>query len=393
MCNCIICQSNLIKTFSLGIQPLANKYPKKILKSEEEFKMEMNVYFCEDCGYANVPCSVDRSIFFEEYYYLSSVNKELSNHFQELANKIYNKNYKYVVDIGSNDGILLAPLKEKGIKCLGVDPSENVSKIANEKGLNTVVGFFDEHMVNNIVDQYGKPDLITASSVFTHLEDPSVFFKNVKKLMQKNGRLIIEVEYLHNIVSDFAFERFYFDRPHYYSLRSLIKIGAMNGFGIEEAEIINVHGGSLRVTFVLGNTNIENENIRIILKEENEHLNSRNILSKFEDFRIACSNMKLSINNFKNEGLNVAAYGCPARFSTITNFSKITTSDISYVVDDSNLKQGRFSPGMHIPIIQYSQCKKPDVFIVFAYEYIVSIKDKVGKLNKGYFKPVPFIQI
>lgn len=393
MYKCIVCLAQLKPTFSLGLQPLANKYPKNSTDIENEFKSEMDVYFCEDCGYANVPCNVDRSVFFEDYYYLSSVNKELNNHFVDLAEEIHQKKFNFVIDIGSNDGILLRPLKARGVRCLGIDPSENVSKIANENGLTTVVGFFDADMVDHIYNEYGRPDLITASSVFTHLEDPLGFFENVKNLLQPNGRLIIEVEYLQKIVSDFAFERFYFDRPHYYSLKSLMKLGEKHGFSIEDASIVNVHGGSLRVSFALGGSNINNSNLKKLFEQESAYLNSSNMLSKFNDFRAACANMRKAIHEFKDKGLSVAGYGCPARFSTITNFSGLTTSDISYVVDDSPLKQGRFSPGMHIPIVSYSLEGKPDVYIVFAFEYIASIKEKVGLLTTGYFKPVPFIEI
>ena len=393
MCNCIVCHSQLAPTFSLGSQPLANKYPKSQSDKNNEFKAEMNVYFCEDCGYASVPCSVDRSVFFEDYYYLSSVNKELNNHFIDLAEEIYQKKFNFVVDVGSNDGILLRPLKDRGVKFLGVDPSENVSKIANDNGLTTIVGFFDEGMVEHIQKQYGRPDLITASSVFTHLDHPLVFFENVKNLLQPNGKLIIEVEYLQKIVSDFAFERFYFDRPHYYSLKSLSKMGAKYGFNIEDAEIINVHGGSLKVTFAMGQADLIHSNVQKLLEQETAYLNTSNLLSKFDDFRIGCENMRKAIQEFKGKGFSVAGYGCPARFSTITNFSGLSAADISQVVDDSPLKQSRFSPGMHIPIVSYHPEEKPDVYIVFAFEYIASIKEKVGVMRGGYFKPVPFIEI
>jgi methylation protein EvaC len=393
MCKCIVCKADLKSIFSLGLQPLANKYPQNIDEKANEFKAEMNVFYCEDCAYASVPCSVNRSVFFEDYYYLSSVNKELSNHFVELAEEIDRSGYDFVIDVGSNDGILLRPLKYRGVKFLGIDPSENVSKIANDNGLTTLVGFFNRDMVERVERDFGNPDLIVASSVFTHLEDPLDFFNNVKLLLSSNGRLIIEVEYLHKIVSDFAFERFYFDRPHYYSLKSLAKIGKMHGFYVEDVKIIEVHGGSLRVTFALDNSNENKDKISQFLDEEAAELNTLNIISKFDDFSVACSNLKNKIRSFKGDGYSVAGYGCPARFSTITNFSGLTPSDISFVVDDSPLKQNRFSPGMHIPIVHFNSNQKPDVYIVFAFEYILSIKEKVGLLSNGYYKPIPFIEI
>lgn len=393
MFKCIVCDRELAPTFSLGMQPMANKYPKSLSDINNEFRAEMNVYFCDDCGYANIPCPVERSVFFEDYYYLSSVNKELNNHFVDLAEEIYQRKFDFVVDVGSNDGILLRPLKERGVKFLGIDPSENVSKIANDSHLTTLVGFFDGEMVEHIQREYGEPDLVTASSVFTHLEDPLGFFANVKKLLRPGGRLIIEVEYLQKIVNDVAFERFYFDRPHYYSLKSLVKMGAQHGFSVEDVEIINVHGGSLKVTFALGETSVKSSKLDKLLHQEEASLNRSNILSKFDDFNAACSDLLSAISEFQSKGLSVAGYGCPARFSTITNYSSLSTSHIPYVVDDSPIKQGRLSPGVHIPIVSFDPNDKPDIYIVFSYEYIVSIKEKVGLPSVSYFKPVPFTEL
>jgi len=395
MIKCIICDSSLGAIFSLGIQPLANKYPSSQEEKLHEFKEEMNVYFCESCGYVNIPCTVNRNIFFEDYYYLSSVNNELSQHFNNFAEYISKKKYNFVVDIGSNDGILLRPLKTFGVKCLGVDPSENVSKIANDQGLTTLVGFFDENMVNKIVSEFGYADLITASSVFTHLENPLSFFANVKNLLHPNGKLIIEVEYLEKIISDFSFERFYFDRPHYYSLKSLVKMGASHGFYVEDADLVNVHGGSLRVTYSINNSNNNKLKINKILDYEDKALTVVELNLKFNQFHLACVELLETINNFKKKGFKVAGYGCPARFSTITNYAKINSSVIQFVIDDSPLKQNRFSPGSHVPIVSYSSNINVniDIYIVFAYEYISSIKKKIGISSCKYYKPVPFSEI
>jgi SAM-dependent methyltransferase len=379
--------------FSLGIQPLANKYPSNAEEKSNEFKEEMKVYFCNSCGYVNIPCSVNRSIFFQDYYYLSSVNTELSKHFQKFAEYILKNNYEFVVDIGSNDGILLRPLQKHGVKCLGIDPSENVSKIANDQGLTTVVGFFDDKIANNVVQQYGFADLVTASSVFTHLEDPLSFFSNVKKILHPNGKLIIEVEYLEKIISDFAFERFYFDRPHYYSLRSLAKMGAIHGFNVEDVELIDVHGGSIRVTFSISNSRQNESKIIKILEHESISLTENQLIVKFNEFDSACVEMRKTLESFKSMGMKVAGYGCPARFSTITNFAKFNENNILFVVDDSHLKQNRFSPGSHIPIVKYSPETNIDIYIVFAFEYIQSIKNKIGLSTCKFYKPVPFMEI
>ena len=393
MNKCIICDKEIKKIKSLGLQPLANKYPKSKYEIEDEFTSLMDVHYCENCLYVNLPCKVGREIFFEDYYYLSSVNKELVDHFESLATVVYELGSKFVLDVGSNDGILLEKLLDKNIKCIGIDPSENVSAIANKKGLKTIVGFFNEKSVDEIKKSFGNPDLITASSVFTHFENPGLFFKNCKNLLNKNGKVIIEVEYLADIVNDFAFERFYFDRPHYYSLNALIKLAELYDFKIEDAELINVHGGSIRVIFTDGINVKTSERVKEILKKEKSYLSKNQLIDKFDLFSSSCKKLKDQIISFKNKNVTLAAYGCPARFSTITNFAGITKEDIPFVIDDSRLKQGRLSPGKHIPIYSFNKNNNIDIYIVFAYEYIKSIKKQVENPNVKFYKPIPFQKI
>ena len=393
MSRCIICDTQIEKIKSLGLQPLANKYPQNNNEIENEFTSLMDVYYCEKCFYVNLPCKVNRDVFFEDYYYLSSVNKELVDHFESLAIEINKLGSKSVLDVGSNDGILLAKLLDKNINCLGIDPSENVSAIANKKGLKTIVGFFNKKSVDKIKIDFGNPDLITASSVFTHLENPRSFFEDCKSLLSKGGKIIIEVEYLADIVREFSFERFYFDRPHYYSLNALIKLAETSGFSLEDAQLVNVHGGSIRAIFTGENDVKTSPRAKEILEQEQAHLSKKQIIDKLDEFSNFCKKLKKKINDFKNNNIKIAAYGCPARFSTITNFAGITKDDMPYVIDDSPLKQGRLSPGKHIPIRSFNKDDNVDVYVVFAYEYIRSIKEKVKNPNIKFFKPVPFQEI
>jgi len=373
---------------------LANKYPKDSKEIKIEFKSQMDVHYCENCKYVNLPCKISRDIFFEDYYYLSSVNKELVDHFDNLASYIAKLGSKFTLDVGSNDGILLSKLQDRNIKCIGIDPSENVSEIANRNGFQTIVGFFDKKTASQIQKDFGKPDLITASSVFTHLEKPSEFFSNCKNLLRKEGKIIIEVEYLANIVRDFSFERFYFDRPHYYSLSSLIKLAEPHGFELEDADIINVHGGSIRAIFSEGQKKQISKKAIEILNIENKLLSKDQLNTKLDHFLFSCKILKNKIIELNNNKIKFAAYGCPARFSTITNIANISDKDLSYVVDDSPLKQGRFSPGMHIPIRSFNKEDDIDLYIVFAYEYIDSIKNKLKNKNKiDFFRPIPFEKI
>lgn len=390
MDQCLICSGEVEFLFSMGSQPLANKYPKSSEDFLDEVVREMNVYYCDECNYINIPCDIDRSLFFEDYYYLSSINKELVIHFNEMAKDIKLRNPQLVLDVGSNDGILLKPLKALNIKCVGLDPSENVSAIANASGLETMVGFFDKHSAEVIKQKYGCPDIICASSVFTHLQDPKEFFAVADSLLSDGGVVIIEVEYLRNIIESLGFERFYFDRPHYYSIKSLSQIAEKAGFTIVDIKNIKAHGGSIRASFGRSDRVLMSADVQREISSEAEVLNRIIIKEKFDSFKSECIILKQNLESFGQLGIRSAAYGCPARFSTITNFADIGSELLPYVVDDSPLKSGRFSPGKHIPIVPFTYSENIDNYVVFAYEYIDSIKEKINSENIKYFKPIPF---
>ncbi len=371
----------------MGKQPLANKYPTAPeFASERFFPLEM--CFCPNCKNVQLTTIVSRELMFEDYYYLSSVNAGLVRHFEGLAKKLTGS--KFVVDVGSNDGILLKPLKDIGVQCVGVEPSVNVSKIANDKGLTTICAFFDAASAARIEADYGKPDVIVASSVFTHLEKPHDFIEAVLALLSDDGRFIIEVEYIGNILKLIQFERFYLDRIFYYSLTSLKHLFEAHGMAITDVEHIAPHGGSLQVTIQRKGRKAPSPRVAAQLAEEAELLT----LVRLEEFRknvdIQIAAFRELLQDYKASGLKVGGYGAPARVSTICNFGDIGPSLIAFTVDDSPLKQNRFTPGTHIPIVPktHLDTHKPDVLVVFAYEYFDDIRKKTGDAYR-YLQPIP----
>lgn len=386
---CLLCGGSLTSFLDLGKQPLANKYP-----TREEFETEdffpLQVFFCTSCKNVQLGKIVSRERMFVDYYYLSSVNPGLVRHFESFANKLAGASF--VVDIGSNDGILLKPLKALGVKALGVDPSVNVSKIANDAGLTTLTSFFNAAAVADIVRDYGKADVVAASSIFTHVEDPHQFLEDVKDLMAEGGAFIVEVEYIRDIIENARFERFYFDRPFYYSLSSLRDLFAAHDMYLSDAERITPHGGSIRVTArIHGSGSAPTERAARLIAEEETAL----ALPVFETFRKTAADhiaaFRETLEGYKRSGFAVAGYGAPARTATICNFGDIGPSLIAYIVDDSPLKQHRHSPGTHIPIVprQHLAERKPEILIVFAHEYLDDIREKIGESKYRYVIPIP----
>ena len=377
-----------LKFLDLGQQPLANKYPGEAQFESEEF-FPLAVFFCPRCKNVQLGTMVSRARMFEDYYYLSSVNAGLVRHFEDLAKKL--NGARFVVDVGSNDGILLKPLAALGVKAIGVEPSINVSKIANDQGLETVCAFFDDSSAADLKKAHGDADVIVASSVFTHLEDPHAFIEAVKILLSDDGRFIIEVEYIGNILRHIQFERFYLDRIFYYSLTSLKHLFEAHGMTVTDVTEIEPHGGSLQVTIQRKNSGaVPSDAVRRQLEEEERALTPEklNEFGGLVDREVAA--LRSRLEEFRAQGLRVAGYGAPARVSTICNYGKIGPSLVTFTVDDSPLKHGKYTPGTHIPIVTkaHLDAQRPDVIVVFAYEYFDDIRKKAGE-GYRYLLPIP----
>ncbi len=387
---CLLCSNaTAVEFLNLGNQPLANKYPTEDQFATEDF-FPLAVHFCTTCKNVQLGHIVSRERMFTDYYYLSSVNPGLVRHFEEFAQQM--KDAKFVVDIGSNDGILLKPLKELGVKALGVEPSVNVSKIANDAGLETITSFFDAPTVAKIVAEHGKSDIVVTSSVFTHVENPHQVIEDVKNLMTDDGAFIIEVEHIGAFVENTQFERFYFDRPYYYSATSLHDLFALHDMYVADIEHITPHGGSIRVTVHKnGHTAPKSKRALALLAKEKKTLT----LSSMEDFKNRSETyvraFREKLEEYKKAGVKVAGYSAPARVSTICNYGNIGPDLIEFLVDDSPLKQNRHSPGTHIPIVskEYLEKHGADVLVVFAYEYLDDIRKKTEGHGYRYLIPIP----
>jgi methylation protein EvaC len=376
-----------IEFLNLGQQPLANKYPTEAEFAAEEF-FPLQVFFCPACKNVQLGTIVSRERMFEDYYYLSSVNRGLVKHFEGLAQQLASANF--VVDVGSNDGILLKPLKELGVKALGVEPSINVSKIGNDQGFETLTSFFDIPAAEKIKESYGVADVIVASSVFTHLEDPGGFIEAVRRLLTDDGTFIVEVEYIGSILATTQFERFYLDRIFYYSLTSLATLFATHDMFIADVHEIAAHGGSLQVFVQRAGRQSSSDAVHRLLAREETDL----MLETLREFRrhvdVQISAFKDQLAEYQQTGARVAGYGSPARVATICNYGRIGPSEIPFTVDDNPLKQNKFTPGTHIPIVpkSYLDDHQADVLVVFAYEYFDDIKKKTGGAYR-YLKPIP----
>lgn len=376
----------LKRVISLGYQPLANNLLNKKNEKTELYPLEVN--YCENCHNCQLSVAVDPKKMFSNYLYTSSTSKIFRDHFISAANK-YIKDFKlrpktsYIIDVGSNDGVALRPflnLKFKNI--LGIEPAKNLSKLANKNNIKTFNGFLEKKNLNKIKK---NADLILASNVFAHSDNLKEMAECMKKLLKKNGTIIIEVQYLLNTLKDLTFDNIYHEHYNYWSLTSLINFFKQFNLTIFRAEKINTHGGSIRVYLKNGNIKVES-NVKSLLREENNFgIKKFSTYQKFADkiYEIR-KNVVNNLNNLKKENNKIIGYGSPAKATTALNFFGIT-NQIDFIIEDNKLKHNKFVPGVKIPIFSKNKIKKKvNQILVLAWNFFDEIKKNNSNLSENF---------
>ncbi len=379
-------ETKLKRVVSLGYQPLANNLLKNKNEKTDLYPLEMN--YCPACHNCQLSISVDPKKVFSNYLYTSSTSKVFREHFSKAAKK-YIKEFKlnskksYIIDIGSNDGIALKPFKDLGYKnILGIEPAKNLAKLANKKKIKTFNGFLN---IRNLKKIKKGADIILASNVFAHSDNLKEMAECMKKILKKDGTIIIEVQYLLNTLKDLTFDNIYHEHYNYWSLTSLVNFFKQFNLEIYKAERINTHGGSIRV-YIKSKKIKKDKSVKSLLKEEERFgLKKYSTYKNFADkiYRIR-SNVVKNLDRLKKDNKIIVGYGSPAKATTALNFFGIN-SQIDFVVEDNKLKHGKFIPGVKIPIFSKSKIKnKLPIMLVLAWNFFEDIKKNNQNLSKKF---------
>ena len=404
--NCRLCNSEkLCQCFKLEPTPPANAFVKKEHLDEPQTTFPLDVYFCENCYHVQLLDIVDPKELFENYVYVSGTSSTFVNHFEEYS-KFIIKNYlsgdsSFVVDIGSNDGTLLQFFKKNGCHILGVDPAKNIASNATKNGIETLPLFFDDKVSKMIQDKYGSVDVITANNVFAHIDNLTGFITNVRNLLTHDGIFSFEVSYLADVIQKTLFDMTYHEHLSYHSVLSLVPFFESNDMELIEAIRVDIHGGSLRGIVQLKNGPYKvGESVKNAIKIEKElRLDKADTFQKFAtDINEIKNKFQSLIIKLKQDGNTIAAYGAPAKATTLLYHFGIDSSTIDFIVDDSALKQGLYSPGKHIPILSPEAIyqKKPNYLIILAWNFTEEILKKHAKYKNeiGHFiVPLPTLMV
>jgi len=403
---CRICGSNNLTVFlDYGNVPLAGGFLTKE-QLEEEKLYPLDIAVCLDCSLVQILNVVSPEALFTDYRYLSSVTQTLSQHFREYAEvlrrNVLPKDNSFVVEIGCNDGVLLAPLQKIGVKALGVDPASNVVEVAWQQGLEVINDYFTLEVAKRIAAEFGKADVITASNVFAHIDDLDEVMRGVDSLLTSHGTFVVEVHYIVDLVEGLQFDTVYHEHLCYYSLHALSTLYHRYGFEIVDAERLPMHGGAVRV--FSKRTQASQGHKSEILKQMMEYerrlsINESDLYIRFGQQVVQYRDQLLELLiERKRNSRTLSGYGAAGRATTLLNFCKIDNSMMEYIVDASPFRFGRYVPGVRIPIVPPSTlAERPtDDCLITAWNYRVEIIDKEQVyLERGgkFILPLPQIEI
>jgi len=373
---------------SLGNSPLANNLLNDENQEDELYPLQMN--YCPECHNCQLSHSVPREKMFNEYLYVSSTAETFRKHFSDTADKLIRdfhlESGSFVVDIGSNDGVFLKPLQEKGISVCGVEPAKNLVKLSDENGVPTINGYFEDDKTIKEIEE--EADLVTAFNVFAHSDNLEKITRNAFKILKPEGQFVIEVQYLLDTLRDLTFDNIYHEHYNYWSVLSLNNFFDKLGLQIINVEKVNTHGGSIRV-YIGGQSHTKCSSVNQFIKREIDFgLNKLETYKNFSKKIEKCKEESVSkIQSLKSEGKSIVGYGSPAKATTVLNYYGIDSKSIDYIIEDNELKHGKLLPGVRIPIKGKNGTldeNPPDNILVLAWNFFDYIKENNKELvNRG----------
>ncbi|MBI4801975.1 MAG: class I SAM-dependent methyltransferase [Elusimicrobia bacterium] len=399
MSKCLICKTEIAPFMSFGKMPIANGFlPPEQFKDEPFFKLD--AAFCDNCKMAQLTELVDRDkMFHENYAFYSSTSAGMAEHFKEFAKLVKSsylpKKKPFVVEIGSNDGILLRHFASAAINYLGIEPSANVAKAAGDNGINTVCEFFEEKSAARIAAEHGKADAFLGANVMCHIPYIHSVLNGIDALLKPEGVVIFEDPYLGDILEKTSYDQIYDEHAFYFAARSVSYLFERHGFELADVMPQDVHGGSMRYVLARKGTRKVSDAVPALLKKEEALGIGRP--DTYERFRtnVEASRTELVklLKEMQQAKKSVAGYAATSKSTTVLNYCGIGPDLVEYISDTTPIKQGKYSPGMHIPIRPYDDFKEkyPDYALLFGWNHAREIMEKERDFRRAGGKWIVYV--
>jgi len=390
--DCRGCESDNLKIFlDLGKIPLAGGFLSNTAAIKKENLYPLPIHVCHNCGLVQILEAIDPEILFQDYSFSSSTIGPLVQHFENYAKWLNDKlTPEFVVEFGCNDGILLKPLEQLGVKTCGVDVSENITQIARDNGLDVFTGYFDETVAESIKQRLGRADVITGSNAFAHNDKPEKILKATKLILKPEGYLCLEVMYAGDLLDMLQWDTLYHEHLTFYCLTTFAVLLKRFGFNVVEAERITMHGGSLRIVATQNPNQTPNNNVAEILAYEKEKsfADPETWVTFGEHIGRKIDVVRETLGKL-NENSRIWGYGAAGKATLWVNACQMDY--LEAMVDASPLRAGKLMPGTHTPIVfpQELKANPPDYIFVTAWNYADLIRSKEEWFKGVWVTPLP----
>ena len=368
----------------LGSAPPSNAYLTHLTLRRPEKWFPLKVLVCESCWLVQAESySRAAELFNDEYAYFSSFSKIWLHHAESYVNTMVDRfnltNDSHVIEVASNDGYLLQYVKQRGISCLGIEPTMSTSAAARLKGIETIEEFFGVSLAKKLLNEGKQADLMIANNVLAHVPDINDFVSGFAALLKPQGIATFEFPHVMNLIEERQFDTIYHEHFSYLSFMTVVKIFDVNGLSVFDVERLPTHGGSLRVYAQrkdLGKHAINHRVLELLKREATSGMNAADYYKGFQQHADKVKNDFLSfLLEARSAGKTVVGYGAAAKGNTLLNYAGIRLDLLSYVVDLNPSKQNKFLPGSRIPIVVEAQIKKtkPDYIVILPW----NLRDEV----------------
>ena len=404
--NCRSCGAGgLLPVLDLGRTPLANSLLTSEQLTAREVHYPLEVVLCPACTLVQITETVPPEILFHDYLYFSSFSDTMLKHAEALVNEVLqDRNLgkeSLAVEVASNDGYLLQFYKLRGVPVLGIEPARNVAQVAVEqRGIRTVTEFFGEKLAQELASNGDRADVLHANNVLAHVADLNDFVAGVRYMLKDDGVAVIEAPYIKDLVDRCEFDTIYHEHLCYFSLTALDALFRRHEMQIIDVARVPIHGGSLRLRVAHAGAFARQEAVDRLLTNENDW--GVGEAEFYGEFQARVGRLKNELGSLladvKSKGARIAAYGAAAKGSTLLNYMNIGSETIDFIVDRSTYKQGRFLPGVHIPIVETDRLLEdmPDYVLLLTWNFATEILQQQAEYRRRggrFIIPVPEVKI
>ncbi len=403
--NCRICSSeNITNVIELKPTPPGDLFlPKEKLNLSTQ-KYPLTLALCKDCGYLHLPYVLNPSISYSNYVYETKTTVGLSKHYRKYAEEIISFSQinpkSLVVDLGSNDGTTLKAFKENKMRVLGVEPNEQISRIANQHDLETINDYFHKSIVDRIVIEYGKASIITANYMYANIDNLLEFTNNVKRLLDNEGLFVIQTGYHPEQMKINMFDYVYHEHFSYFTVRVLRQLLENCGMELIHVSLYPAKGGSIRaIAQHRGEKRVVDENLEtFILAEENAGMYNHSTYLNFAgEIDLHKKELLGLLEQVYSTGHKIVGYGASHSTTTLLHHFEMGKY-LDFIVDDNPIKHGLYSPGTHIPVYPSEKLyhERPEYVLILGWQHQNSILKKNQRfLDEGgkFIVPLPKLKI